>query len=121
MVPRYRIMLVDCWIKQIKKIPLYYCHLQFLFCSCVHCQFSVRFVLLIMYLCSLPVFSGVVLFILFLCSLPVFSGFVLLILYLCSLPVFSGVVLFILYLCSLPVFSRVCVIDSVSVFTASFQ
>jgi hypothetical protein len=65
-------------------------------------------------------------------------GFVLLILYLCSLPVFSGVcvidsvsvftssfqggfVLLILYLCSLPVFSGVCVIDSVSVFTSSFQ
>ena len=32
-----------------------------------------------------------------------------------------GFVLLILYLCSLPVFSGVCVIDSVSVFTASFQ
>jgi hypothetical protein len=29
------------------------------FCICVHFQFSVVFVLLILYLCSLPVFSGV--------------------------------------------------------------
>ena len=56
----YRIMLVDCWIKQNFKNPIVLlCHLQFWFCSCVHFQFSVGFVLLILYLCSLPVFSGV--------------------------------------------------------------
>jgi hypothetical protein len=78
------------------------------FCICVHFQFSVVFVLLILYLCSLPVFSGVCV----IDSVSVFTssfqwglcywfcicvhfqfsvGFVLLILYLCSLPVFSGV------------------------------
>ena len=64
------------------------------------------FVLLILYLCSLPVFSGVCV----IDSVPVFTA--------SSVLVF---VLLILYLCSLSVFSGVCVIDSVSVFTSCFQ
>ena len=63
------------------------------------------FVLLILYLCSLPVFSGVCVIDSVCVHFQFSVGFVLLILYLCSLPVFSGV----------------CVIDSVSVFTSSFQ
>ena len=67
----YRIMLVDCWIKQNFKNPIVLlCHLQFWFCSCVHFQFSVGFVLLILYLCSLPVFSGVCV----IDSVPVFAS-----------------------------------------------
>jgi hypothetical protein len=65
----------------------------------------VEFVLLILYLCSLPVFSGVCV----IDSVSVHCRFSL------------GFVLLILYLCSLPVFSGVCVIDSVSVFASSFQ
>ena len=61
--------------------------------------------LLILYLCSLPVFSGVCV----IDSVPVFVQFSV------------GFVLLILYLCSLPVFSGVCVIDSVPVFASSFQ
>jgi hypothetical protein len=82
----------------------------------------VGFVLLILYLCSLPVFSGVCV----IDSVPVFTAsFQWCLCYwfcTCVHCQFSVVfVLLILYLCSLPVFSGVCVIDSVSVFTASFQ
>ena len=102
----YRIMLVDCWIKQNFKNPIVLlCHLQFWFCSCVHFQFSVGFVLLILYLCSLPVFSGVCV----IDSVPVFASS------------FQWGLCYWFCMCSLPVFSGVCVIDSVSVFTSSFQ
>jgi hypothetical protein len=82
----------------------------------------VGFVLLILYLCLLPVFSGVCV----IDSVSVFTSSFQwgLCYWFCTCVHFQfslGFVLLILYLCSLPVFSGVCVIDSVSVLTFSFQ
>jgi hypothetical protein len=116
-----------CVIYNFDSVPVFTSSFQwglcYWFCICVHFQFSVGFVLLILYLCSLSVFSGVCV----IDSVPVFtSSFQWGLCYwfcICVHFQFSVVfVLLILYLCSLPVFSGVCVIHFVQwhVFTCIF-